>query len=56
MGSNTEKFNIAIAILEKLSFLKCKKNYFAFDGSNNIFADCIVGTQICHIHYVFSCG
>ena len=33
MGSNREKSNIAITILEKLPFLK---------GSNNIFADCIV--------------
>ena len=40
MGSNREKSNIAIKILEKLSFLKGKKNYFAFDGSNNIFTDC----------------
>ena len=31
MGSNREKSNIAIA------FLKGYKNYFAFDGSNNIF-------------------
>ena len=37
-NSNREKSNIAI--LEKLPFLKGNKNYFAFDGSNNIFADC----------------
>ena len=30
MGSNREKSNIATAILEKLSFLKGNKNYFAF--------------------------
>ena len=30
MGSNREKSNIAISILEKLPFLKSKKNYFAF--------------------------
>ena len=30
MGSNREKSNIAIAILEKLLFLKGNKNYFAF--------------------------
>jgi hypothetical protein len=30
MGSNREKSNIAIAILEKLPFLKGNKNYFAF--------------------------
>ena len=44
MGSNREKFNIAMAILVKLPFLKGTKNYFAFDGSNNIFA--------CYIEYV----
>ena len=30
MGSNREKFNIAIAILEKLPFIKGNKNYFVF--------------------------
>ena len=30
MGGNREKSNIAIAILEKLPFLKGNKNYFAF--------------------------
>ena len=30
LGSNREKSNIAIAILEKLPFLKGNKNYFAF--------------------------
>ena len=30
MGSNREKSNIAIAILEKLTILKGNKNYFAF--------------------------
>jgi hypothetical protein len=30
LGSNREKSNIAIAILEKLPFLKGTKNYFAF--------------------------
>jgi hypothetical protein len=30
MGSNRGKFNIAIAILEKLPFLMVNKNYFAF--------------------------
>ena len=40
MGSNREKSNIAIEILGKLPFLKGNKKYFAFDGSNNIFADC----------------
>ena len=40
MGSNREKSNIAIAILEKLPFLKGNKKISHFDGSNNIFADC----------------
>ena len=40
MGSNREKSNIAIAILERLPFLKGKKIISHFDGSNNIFADC----------------
>ena len=44
MGS---KSNIAVAILEKLPFLRVKKNISQFDGSNNIFADCIVILQIC---------
>ena len=35
MGSNREKSNIAIAILEKLPFLKGKKIISYFDGSNN---------------------
>ena len=39
MGSNREKSNIAIAIFEKLPFLKGKKNISHFDGSNNIFGD-----------------
>ena len=39
MGCNREKSNIAIAILEKLPFLKGNQNNFAF-SSNNIFADC----------------
>ena len=39
--SNREKYNIAIAILEKLQFLNGNKNYYDFYGSNNIFADCI---------------
>jgi hypothetical protein len=30
MGGNREKFNIAIAVLEELPFLKGYKNYFAF--------------------------
>ena len=37
MGSNKEKSNIAIAILEKLRFLKSKKTISHFDGSTNIF-------------------
>ena len=40
MGSNREKSNIAIAILEKLPSLMSNKNYSLFDGSNNIFVDC----------------
>ena len=44
MGSNREKSNIAIAILEKLPFLKGNKNYF--DGSNNIFTDCSIVTNV----------
>ena len=40
MGSKREKSNIAIAILEKITFLKSNKNYFTFDGSNNIFVHC----------------
>ena len=39
MGSNREKFNIAIAIFEKLP-LRVTKIISHFDGSNNIFADC----------------
>ena len=39
MGSNREKSNFTIAILEKLPFLKGIINHFAFDGSNNIFVD-----------------
>ena len=42
MGSNREKYNFAIAILDKRPFLKGSKNYFAFDGSNTIFANCIL--------------
>ena len=38
--SNSEKSNIAIAILEKL-MIGWQHNYFVFGGSNNIFADCI---------------
>ena len=41
MGSYREKCNIAIAILEKLQFLKGNKNYFEFEVSNNIFVDFI---------------
>ena len=41
-SNHRKKNNIAIAILENLQFLKGYKNYFIFDGSNNIFADCIV--------------
>ena len=41
MGSNREKSNIAIAILKELQFIKDKKIISHFDGSNNIFADCI---------------
>ena len=37
MGSNREKSDIAIAILEKLP-----KNIAHFGGSNNIFADCML--------------
>ena len=42
MGSNRENSNIAIAILGKLPFWKGNKIYFAYTGSNNIFADCIL--------------
>ena len=38
MGSNGKKCKIAIAILEKLLFLKGNQNNFAF-GSNNILGD-----------------
>ena len=48
MGSNREKSNIAIAMLEKLPFLKGNKNYFTFYGSNNNFADC---TLLLHWDY-----
>ena len=41
MECNREKSNIAIAILEKLTFFKGKKVISLFDGSNNTFADCI---------------
>ena len=40
MGSNKEKSNIAIAILEILPFLKGNKIISHFDGSNNIIVDC----------------
>ena len=40
MGSNREKSNIAVTILEKLTFLKGNKNISHFDGSNNILVDC----------------
>ena len=40
--SNREKSNIAIAILEKW-MIGWHHNYFVFDGSNNIFANCIQG-------------
>ena len=51
MGSNREKSNIAIEILEKLPFLNGKKNISHFDGSNNIFADCIIiSTSLGWIH------
>ena len=42
MGSNTEKSNIAIAILKKLQFLMFTKIISHFDGSNKIFVDCIL--------------
>ena len=42
MGSNRENSNIAIATLEKLPFLRVTKIISHFDGSNNIFADCIL--------------
>ena len=35
MGSDREKSNIAISILEKLPLLKGNKIYSYFDGSNN---------------------
>ena len=41
MGSNWEKFNIAIALLEKWPFLRVPKIILHFDGSNNNFADCM---------------
>ena len=44
MGSNREKSNIAIEILEKLPFLKGNKNYF--DVSNNIFTDRSIVTNV----------
>ena len=44
--------NISIAIFEKLPFLKGNKNYFAFDGSNNIFAECR-STQILKTRVIF---
>ena len=40
MGSNREKSNIANTILEKLPILKGNQIYFAWNGNNNIFADC----------------
>ena len=46
MGSNREKSNIAIAILEKLPFQRVPKIISHFDGSNNIFADCNVIKKI----------
>ena len=48
MGSNRDKSNIAIAILEKLPFLKGKKKKIHFDGSNNVFGDC----NVCGIAFV----
>ena len=41
MWSKREKWYTAIAILEKLPFLKGNKIISYFDGSNNIFIDCI---------------
>ena len=41
MGSNREKSNIAIVILEKLT-----KIISHFEGSNNIFADCTLDGKI----------
>ena len=32
----------AVAILDKLQFLKVKKIMSHFDGSNNIFVDCMI--------------
>ena len=43
-GAIEEKYNIAIAILKKLPYLKGNKNYLHFDGSNNIFVDCRTST------------
>ena len=62
MGSNREKYNIAIAILEKWSFRKGSKKNSHFDGSNNIFADCRLPTEVletiqeCNIIYFGTCG
>jgi hypothetical protein len=42
MGRNREKTNIAISIFEKWPFLKGTKIISHVDGSNNIFADCIL--------------
>ena len=38
MGRNREKFNISIAILEKLQFRYDTKNYFAILGAPIIFS------------------
>jgi hypothetical protein len=46
MGGNREKFNISIAILEKLPFWKGNKMISHFDGSNNIFADWIYSNDL----------
>ena len=50
LESNREKYNIALAILEKLPFLKGTKNISHFNGSNNIFVDCIF--IFCPISYL----
>ena len=49
MGSNREKYNIAVAILEKLQFLKGNKDYFAILMVAIIFSSTIHTTLLCEL-------
>ena len=55
MGSSRNKSNIAIAIFEKLPLKRVPKIFSHFDGSNNIYADCIAKYMLKkkHTNYLF---